>query len=201
MRYLFRIIKLLLLFVLLILPTYAFGFSPVMVFSSGVGAVECTPDTDGSVFDWGNVYDTIDGFYEAWYAGQFVTTETLDITGIYFSAVDDGNGRGATCEVYPNGTSPEEPTETIYGAGFTATIANLPDSDYATQEYLFAATQSLPAGTYWIVCKSVGGGISVGYENPGGTGEFRYDTSQLGLSYNTQSAGYGMVGGLLGCEP
>jgi hypothetical protein len=161
--------------------------------SGGSGtAVSCTPCNSGtdSLFDSSATTTNTETNSSNYIAWQFVTVTTKCITGVKFSTRDAGMSRGCTCEIWTDsGGSPNA----IVGAGYTSTIADLPNGD-TYPEFLFAATQTLAAGTYWGVCKTTGGNIVFG-KDTAHTGNQAYNDGSWHADITSH-----YIMGVLGCD-
>ena len=186
--------------ILILLAFCCLGFSPNMQIiarlnSSGgePNCASCNSGNDSEIVGPGNSFDSEYG-QDMWIAVQFTIAITKCITGIAIAVGDNGDGRGATGEIYTDSTG--EPGTRV-GDGYTSTNANIPDSTTSI-ELLFAATQTLSAGTYWLVGKAASGAIYFGYQGIGGSGDFKYSTD-AGENWGNASYDYELGG--LGCDP
>jgi len=185
-------LRYLLALLLLLLPACTdSGAMPMTMLSGSVSSAGCTgcnSSNDSAVWENPNVRDDASSS-ASWRAIQFTTSETLCVTGIVMNVADSTDDT-ITCEVYTD--SANEP-DAIVGAGFTGLLDEIPDG-YADTECLFAATQTLSAGTYWMVAK------------PSDTIGWGKDLDGVGLSlYSTDSgsnwgaSSYKLIFDLWGC--
>ena len=139
--------------------------------------------------------NTTDNTYDAgeWYAGPFSESAEVCVTGIHAHHRDSGNSRTITAEIW---TEVAGSPGAIYDAGMTGTLSDIPDAIAAT-ENLFAATETLPIGSYWIVLQPGGGAVGIGRQASGGTTDFKYSTNS-GSSWGASGSSWEMS--VLGCE-
>lgn len=133
------------------------GWARTVVVAGGVpvsppgGCSGCTSSTDGTLHD-SSITPTGQFIHAHWEAFSFTVSSTECISGCAVYASDDGNNIGLTCEIYTDsGSNPGS----IVGAGFTGSIGNISNSD-ADNEILFASSQELAPGTYWVITKPTG---------------------------------------------
>jgi hypothetical protein len=186
--------KRILILTILLMSSLAWAGSTTVVVGQGGGGESCASCTTSN--DSAFVTDTISGYSNAneviWLAYKFTTATTKCVTGAYFHCTDGGTSTGATMEIYTDaGGNPGS----IVSAGYTSTVANLPDTE-ADVEFAFASTQTLAAGTYWMVWKCASTNVTY-YYSSGGTG-WKYSTDS-GSSWSSSS--YHRQAGVNGCDP
>jgi hypothetical protein len=176
------------------------GFSPYNAVvdcynaaGGGEPCASCNSAIDSKIVDPGNTV-TAEVSSTDYRAYQFTTATTKCVTGAFFAG--DGNGDGTkdvTCEIWGNDGSPTS----IVGAGYTGEVENIDATGDPENEVLFSATQTLSAGTYWLVCRGTGG-VQIGWgRDGGGSGTYKYSSD--GSSWSASS--YYIVMGVLGCDP
>jgi hypothetical protein len=124
-------------------------------------------------------------------AYPFTTVATKCVTGGFLTCTDGGAETGATYEIWTNNAG--SPGSRV-GDGYTATVANLPDSAQEV-DFIFAATQTLPAGDYWLVWKKTAVG-SVNVYVSGSTG-WKWSTDGISWTASSNSRNAGVYG----CDP
>jgi hypothetical protein len=132
--------------------------------------------------------------YWAW---QFTTTDTKCVTGIYAYVFDTGSA--SQYQIAQIWTDVAGSPGAIVGAGFTYTSAagSAPDAA-AKADFLFAAIQTLPAGTYWVVLKTYSPGGSGAYVSSLAAGTGTFKGSSDGTTWAT---GTKKMMGVYGCSP
>ncbi len=197
------ILKILLLILLIASPCFAqdkMARMNVAIIGGGVpaGGVTCTgcnTSNDSAIWTTGYSYAGFANFADK-LAYPFTLASTQCVTGVQWVMSDEGNTYGAICEIW--NSSGTEPTS-IVGAGYTSTVANLQDTPAVMQEFPFAATQTLPAGNYFVVCwgpEGAEGAPTFGKESDTG-GALQY---YGGGTWHTD-APWKEVLGVLGCDP
>jgi hypothetical protein len=160
---------------------------------SSCGAGLLIDSINGSTHD-GNESSSINPY---WYAWQFTTTDTKCATGIYAYITDVGSPTQ-----YQKGeiwTDVAGSPGALVGAGFTVTSAAASAPDTANKaDFLFAAIQTLPAGTYWVMLKMYTPGGSDHYISTITTGTGTFKKSTDGTTWNT---GGKYLMGVYGCSP
>jgi hypothetical protein len=165
----------------------------LMVVGGGVpvagGCGACNPSNDSIIVNSGN---TTDGYADkAGVAYQFTTAAQKCVTGVYLN-VQDVNDRGVVGEIWTDNAGS---LGAIVGVGFTGTLADVPDTQI-NADVLFAATQTLEAGTYWVRFMSTGATLQYGAQVTGGSGTFLYSG---GGDFYSDTEKYEM--GVIGCSP
>jgi len=130
----------------------------------------------------------------SWIAFPFTLGGTKCITGSMFNINDGNNDRGITCEIYTNNV---DKPGSIVDAGYTVTINNI-QNDQSNLEILYSSTITLGAGSYWSVCKPVGGVIDWGREAATGNTLLK-NSSDSGSTWGL--GGSKIIGGIIGCDP
>jgi len=164
--------------------------------SSGAGGggescASCNSSTDSIIFE--DALTAASNTREAgvWLAKSFTIASTKCITGGYFQC--GGKNKDATYEIYTNNAG--SPGARV-GDGYTAFRTDLPDTA-ANVDFMFAATQTLAAGTYWLVWKA--DAVNVPSLNYGSTSNgWKYSTNSGSSWY---SSSYNRVAGVYGCDP
>ena len=160
------------------------------VAGGGGGCESCNSGNDGYVAENPNVANTVTG-NSLGYAWEFTIGSEQCITGVEFEADDNGGSVTITCEIWSDSSGPNE----IVGAGYTGSVA-VPDTAETKAEALFAATQTLSAGTYYAYCQPDG---EVDWANDDdGVGTYYY-TANGGTSFSSSSSR--RIISVLGCAP
>lgn len=153
----------------------------------------CTTDNDSALHDSG-VTVSNDFAYTYWFAYQVTVSATRCITGIQATVCDQSGSTGGTFELYTDSSG--SPGSRV-GDGYTVTISDYSDA-LADNFGAFASTQTLEAGTYWIVIKQAGGS-HIGY-GTSGTGTMKY-SDDSGSTWTDATGSYYWDVSLWGCTP
>lgn len=187
-----------LVLLLILLPIVGHGRSNPYVLGSmsTLTCTACTSSTDSLLYTDENVGNGNSSDYNVWYASPVTVSATACATGLKFTCWDGGSGGGATFELYTDNAG--SPGSRV-GDGFTVTVtqANLQNANSGEDEFLFAATQNLPSGSYWVVAKHATT-LNIRYDNsaPFAAGK---KSSNSGSSWADYAAGF--IAGIVGCNP
>jgi hypothetical protein len=130
------------------------------------------------------------------YAWTITIASQTCVTGFVAEVTDWGSSGNAILELF---TDSAGVPGTIVGAGYSSTVSNLPDSNTST-EFLFAATQTLSAGTYHAVIKSsTGAGFLSTAATQSGSGTQHY-SADGGANWYDYTTAYFLIR-VLGCTP
>ncbi len=150
----------------------------------------CNTGTDSVQYNSGITQtSSATNIYSAW---QFTVSSSVCVTGVYISCSDAGAFE-MDGEIWSD--SGGEPDSVV--SGCTATVAL--GTSVADVQFNFAATQTLPAGTYWVVLKG-GVNTSTGSDNAG-TGSHMYSEDSGSTWSDADQAGYCWRMGVNGCSP
>lgn len=165
--------------------------------SSGGGSCSsCNSGTDSFIVDPGYTTTSTTSDGSQYQAYKFTIAATTCATGVFIESTDEsyGGGCGATGMIYSE--SGGKPDAMV--SGCTGTVSDL-SNDVQENEFLFASTVTLPAGTYFVVWYDAGSTCS-GYRI-GSTGApantFYYSTD--GSTWSSSSYYRNM--GVIGCTP
>lgn len=127
-------------------------------------ATSCTQSNDSAIVDHGVTTDASD-WTTLMRAFKFTIAAPVSITGYYFQCSDGGDtaARTTTMYLYSHNSGADEPNTSL-GADYQASLTDLTDAS-GLNYYMLSSTQTLSAGTYWVVWSSLGvtGTISFDY--------------------------------------
>jgi hypothetical protein len=140
-----------------------------------------------------------DDNWEAYHAWQFtVPAGGQCITGIMSNVKDSGNTFTVSHSIYTDSSG--SPVSLVSGS--SVTTVNIQD-DQSNFEFMFSSTQTLAAGTYWVVAHGAGSNIIYGRiaTHPDGyTGTFKYSDTGAAESWASNGRENWIVG-VIGCTP
>jgi len=203
--------KYLLFIILTLIPltlcAWGVGMSGVSLLSgsekggAGGSCASCNSGTDSQIVNTGITADDDFVYIEnTWFASRMTVSSDICATGLYFYSCDYGASDygSITVELYTDNSG--QPGSRV-SAGYTGSISDLADA-LAINEVLFASTQELPAGTYWVVVKFTTLGASgpfIGVSETGG-GYHMYSVDSGSSWTDVTAYGYYFELGILGCS-
>ena len=184
----------------LLFPVHALAFSgaiqAVLSAGGGVSCASCNSSNDSVIFQSENGGNGDSSLWANWYSQPFTIAAGKCVTGVTFRAWDSGSNNSLVMEIFTNNSG--APGSRV-GDGYTVSVseANVPNTDSGETQYLFAATQTLPAGSYWIVAKT-SALMNYRFDNAGQT--LGKVSSNSGSSWAANSD-HGFIMSVLGCNP